>query len=115
MSDGGNGARRDQDEDDREQGDRPEIAAELAVGAGQRRPIEKRGNEDQEDHVRIEPHRRQTRRQRHEQSAEDEKNRMGDTDAAREQLERRGSGEKDEDELDGDHSEKLAMSPPVRC
>lgn len=96
------GGRRREDEPDREERDREEVAPEVAVGARERRPVEERRDEDEEDRPGVELGPRHAGHARDDDACRDEERRQGEAERARDDLERCGDGEEDEDELD-DH------------
>ena len=79
--------------------DGPELRPEIADRAGERRPIEERRDEDEEQGVGLELHLREPRHEHQRKAGEDQEHRVRHAEAPRHEAQRRRDREHDDDEL----------------
>ena len=104
VGDHGNRQRRREDQADRERADGAEVGAQAPHRREVRGDIEERRQDDEEDEVRLDRDPRDPRHQAQQETADDQKDRVRDPDAARDRDERGHRDEEGEDQLGGVHA-----------
>ena len=104
VRDDGHRSRGRDDQADREGGDIAQVRAQAAQRREEGRRVEDRREDEEEDEVRLDVGPRQARHEPEQQAADDQEDRVGDPEAARDRDERGNRDEQRQDEFGASHA-----------